>query len=658
MTGVVLRLLVGLVPLLAVLAAVAFLAAGTRRRWLGPAMAACGVAVLLLATIALAGGGAAEGFSVKLGFAVAPGAAPSGLRFAIDGLSGFFLLPLGLAMLAGGVWGLGERRFVGRPAESPLPALLAAGLLLALLAADPWPMLFGAALAVLAAILLLGARAGEGAAPGMTRSFGVQAMLGVLCLAAGLVLLSTTAGAGFADIRLAGVDGARGAWAVLLLMVGGAVFAGLAPFHAWLPRNIAGAGPHAPDAMTAILLTAGLSRFGFYVLIRGLFDLAGPAPAIWWALPLLAAGSVGAVLSARQACAATDLARGFGALSAAQNGAIGIGLAVALAARANDLAPLASLALGAVLLQLLAQAVGSILLLLAGFSIEQEAGTRRLDLLGGLGLLMPVTTLCVLVGAMSLVALPPSAGFAGFWLLAQSVVAAPRLAGWGFVGLGLADSGLGGLAVQLCFLAGALALATTMGLALVAGLRLVGIACLGRTRSARAAGAAEARPPARATLVGLAGLLGAIGLFPGAILALAEPTLQQLLGSGLGPRIGWFGIAAGDDRPGYAPVLLIVLLAICLAGCLLLARRWGVGSARHAPAWDGGIAAPPPWMSCGDPLTQAGSADPVAPVAAAFVPPMPPGWAGLRQYFRRPAISAGGLLVGTVLLLLAWLALA
>jgi NADH:ubiquinone oxidoreductase subunit 5 (subunit L)/multisubunit Na+/H+ antiporter MnhA subunit len=281
-------------------------------------------------------------------------------------------------------------------------------------------------------------------------------------------------------------------------------------------------------------------------------------------------------------------------------GLIAIGLAIALAARASDLGPLARLALAGALLHILMHAAFKTLLFLGAGSAQLAAGTRRLDRLGGLVLRMPVTTACMLVGALSLAGLPPSAGFASEWVLLQSVLATPRL---------------GGLGLQTLFAVVAAIMAMAVALSAAAAIRLLGVGFLGRPRSPRAAGAAEVPGPSRWALAGLAGLIGVMGLIPGPLLRLLDPVLRQLLEVGLDGRAGLLIVSPQADLPGYAALGITFLLLVCLAGVLLTVRRWMAGGQRRGAAWDGGFAAPPAWLPFGDPATQYSAASFAQPLA-------------------------------------------
>jgi NADH:ubiquinone oxidoreductase subunit 5 (subunit L)/multisubunit Na+/H+ antiporter MnhA subunit len=211
--------------------------------------------------------------------------------------------------------------------------------------------------------------------------------------------------------------------------------------------------------------------------------------------------------------------------------------------------------------------------------------------LGGLIQRMPITAACLLLGAACLAGLPPGAGFAGEWMLLQSVMGAVRLGGLG-------------LQIVICVLAACLVLA--MALAAAAALRLVGVVLLGRPRSAEAAEAVETGPPTRWALLCLAVPVVLIGFLPGSVLALTEPALRALVGAGLAERAGLLGVSPLAEAPGYAPLGVLLLLVLAALLTVFVLRVRAVQGHRTGPAWDGGFGAPPPWLPFGDPLTQYG----------------------------------------------------
>jgi formate hydrogenlyase subunit 3/multisubunit Na+/H+ antiporter MnhD subunit len=463
-------------------------------------------------------------------------------------------------------------------AVAPLPVCVA-GLGLAVLAADGLACGTGLAMAG-GAIWAMGPADRTGAA-----------LLGVALLAAAAVIAAA---------------GAPPPVVLLAALLGPGALAGLVPLHAWFaPAHRAPS--HNAITHAAALLSGAAVPVAIYLMLRLLFRPIGAAPPEWWGLPLLALGATsvaaGGLGVARRAELDTALAAG----TVRQTGLTAIGLGIALVARASDLPAATAMALGAVLLLAALQAVcGTLLALLAG-AIRQGAGTRRLDRLGGLVHRMPTSTACLLAGLFGVAALPPGAGFAAIWLLFQALLALPRA---------------GDLAFQilLCALAAVLGLAAALASAGL--LRLVGVVCLGRPRTPRAAAADEVTRRARRPLLALATTAMLLGVFVGPLLRwLADAPIRTLIGTDLGPRASLLGLAPGAESPGYAALPLASLLLLAAGLVLWLRRLRGVQSNRvSGPAWEDGFAAPPAWLPFGNPATQSAGAGFVPMVIPAAAP--------------------------------------
>jgi formate hydrogenlyase subunit 3/multisubunit Na+/H+ antiporter MnhD subunit len=534
---------------------------------------------LLLDLAFLLGGAVPCSLTLPVGL---PGA---GLSLGLDGLSAFFLLPLLLV-------GAAAAATLDAPDEAadstPCFPVFIGAMALTMLAADAFSLLLGFALAALAAFALVLTHPHEAGVRAAALSGLGMAAFGAASLVAALALLAHPVADGldfrFAAMRAHPPEGWRAALVLVLVLIGAGSRAGLAPLHAWLPPTLA-----VVPAPVSALLAGAMTNMALYVLVRVLFDLCGPAQPGWWAAPLLLFGAASALLGGLGANIEGDMKRVLAGTTIAHVGLIAIGLGVALAARAADLSPLASLALGGALLLALAHGLFATLLFLAAGAVQQGAGSRRLERLGGLIHRMPITTACVLAGAACLAALPPGSGFAGVWTLFQALLGAPHV---------------GGLTMPTLIAVVAMLMALAVALAAAAAVRLVGVAFLGRPRSPRAAAADEAGPATRAALIGLAGLGFAIGLFPGAVLALANPALRLLASLGMEGRIDALSIAPHADAPGYAAPVVAALLVLAFALVLWLLRTRATGGHRVGPAWEDGFDPPPPWLPFGDPLTQ------------------------------------------------------
>lgn len=577
-----------------------------------------------------------------------------GATLSLDPLSGLFLLPMltgAGACCLGRVEPAGRRgRGAGAVATVGLPCCLAA-LLLTCLAGDGFTLVLAAATVPAAAALcshgpargpggvqeghrpgspgaapsrddanprgtepggtgaMHGTGAVEGAARGMARLLlGVVldpvagSVLAGLCLAVAVALLVPSggllAGPMFAAIRAHPPEGWRATAVLGCSLLGTARLCGLCP-HPGRNESAAGlaAGADAqgvsevtPGAAAALATAVPLA--GLYVLARLLLDLCGAATPLWWGVPVLAAGSAAVAAGGLRAATAARLEGIVEGVVAGAGGIAVAGLGVALVARGADLPLLAALALGGTGLLVLAQGPLVALLVLLMAAVGRAAGSTTLARLGGLLGRMPVAGACLLVAAASVARLPVSAGFPGGWMVAEALLQAPRL-----------DGPWLGVALAVALVAGACGTA----LFAAAALRLVGTALLGRPRSPRGAAAGDVVAPERQVLVALAAVLGAIGVAPPLALALAGPAVAQLsLVVPEGAASAAWTVSPLRDGAGYAALPLAGLVAVA-AGALAWAmwRRMARGTVERR-GWEGGFAAPPPWLPFGDPATQLG----------------------------------------------------
>ncbi len=587
MSGLTLPVLVtvmaGLLALVPVSAAI-----GPRLALIGTAiLAALGTATILVHLLA---GAPPTTLTLPVGLA------GQSTILALDGLSALFtLIVLAVAAMAALAACDDAHPWPTAPA---LPGF-AAGMLLCLLASDAFALVAGFELMSVASFVLVATHHTEEGVQSAARLYAGMAALSGLCLIAALALLAPN-GASFAAMRTGGVEPWRATLVLALALLGPGAKAGLVPLHVWLPPAHAAA-----PAPVSALMSAAMTKVALYVLIRLVFDLAGSGNPLWWGLPLIALGIAGAVLGALRANMEMDIKTILACSTVENIGLITLGLGLALAARGADLAPLARLAAGAALLHSLAHAGFKSLLFLGAGAVLHQAGSRALAKLGGLAKAMPITVACLLLAAASLAGLPPSAGFAGEWLLFQSVIGAVRLGGIG-------------LQVMACVVAAMLALATA--LAASAALRLAGVALLGRPRSAAAAAATDPGPALRWAMLLPALAVTLIGLAPGLVLALAQPALAVMLRTAPDDTLSILALQAGDHAQLYAPLLIAALLAAFLVLITQLLRRHAVQGARGGPLWDCGYGDPPAWQPFGDPAAQYGGASFAQPLRRVLGP--------------------------------------
>lgn len=512
---------------------------------------------------------------------------------ALDGLSAWFLLLLGLSGTAASLYALGAPAMPAR-ALPPYPLFLA-GMALTLLAGDAFTLLLGFELMSLASWALVAAEHGREENRRAARLYLTFGALSGACLIPAFGLLAGSAGtADFAAIRAAAPpEGWRAAAILALGLAGAGAKAGLVPLHGWLPL----AHPAAPSHVSA-LMSGAMTKVALYVLARLVLDLCGPAQPSWWGLPLLAAGAASALLGALRANLEDDTKTLLACSTIENVGFVTIGLGLALAFRGADLGPLAALAAGAALLHALNHGIFKTLLFLVAGAVAHAAGSRSLERLGGLIHAMPATAACALVGAAAAASLPPLSGFASEWLLLQAL-----LAGWR----------VQEIAFQVSVAAAAAVAAMAAALAAAAMVRMVGLAFLGRPRVPRGAGAHEAPRLERWALIGPAALTVLLGLFPGALLDLAAPAVGALLGpsgaAAVPARAAGLALgAAGEGGAAYAPLGAALLLALLGAALWWGVRRRSPLPVQYGPVWNCGFIDPPPHLPFGDPLTQPGGA--------------------------------------------------
>lgn len=220
-------------------------------------------------------------------------------------------------------------------------------------------------------------------------------------------LYFTTGSLNMADVAglLRGIEGNEAVLAALaLIVVGLGVKMALFPMHVWLPE----AHSYAPPAVAA-LLAAVQVKVAAYALIRILYGVFGVE---WVTVDVPVAelltwfGAAGVVAGSVMAIRQRDLKRLLAYSTVAQLGYLGIG--IGLGTRA---------AIVAALFQVLSHAVmKSCLFFIAGGLIDRS-GIKEIPRLAGLGRRMPILATCLTVAGVSMVGLPPTAGFFAKWYL-------------------------------------------------------------------------------------------------------------------------------------------------------------------------------------------------------------------------------------------------
>ena len=440
--------------------------------------------------------------------------------------------------------------------------VFAAGMALALAAADAFTLIFGFELMSAASWLLVL----RGDAKPATLYIGI-ASFSAACLIPALFLPPSSI-------------------AFLLVLLGAGAKAGLAPLYSWLPR----AHP-APPAGVSALMSGGMVKVALYVLIRYAFIGFAPAAQPWWGNVLIAMGIVSVVVGALRAMLETEMKILLACSTVEHAGLIAVGLGIGLRAKAMGDPGLATLGLQAALLCAVAHALFKPLLFIGAGEVKHATGTTSLNWLGGLMRGQPRLGGLMLLGAAGMAALPFGPGFAPEFLLFHAVIMA---------------AGTGGILARIGFTALLAALGLSAALALGAAVRLIGIGFLGRPRTLQAAAGEDARPGPFLGMALLAGLAVPVALLPGAILTLMLPVLRELV-----PQASLQPLA-------YAPLTLLLLAGLVALAAGFLLRRFGTPGTREVPAWNGGCGRPPVWLPFGDPMTQPSATGFAQPIARAI----------------------------------------
>ncbi len=230
-----------------------------------------------------------------------------------------------------------------------------------------------------------------------------------------------------------------GAMAVLLVLVGFGFKIAAVPFHQWAPDVYEGA-----PAPVAAWIATGSKLASVVALMKVLSQSLGP----YASRPesLTSPGWVGLVAAVAAttmtygnfaALAQTNLKRMLAYSSIAHAGYLLVGVLAAVV----SVDP--SSAAGAVLFYLVVYSFTNLGAFALAAWLFRDGGTERIDDLDGLGARSPLLAVCVVVLMLSLIGLPPFAGFFGkLFMFMQALNAAPqhRLTFLWLVGLGLLNS--------------------------------------------------------------------------------------------------------------------------------------------------------------------------------------------------------------------------
>jgi len=197
--------------------------------------------------------------------------------------------------------------------------------------------------------------------------------------------------------------------AFVCLAIAALAKAGGFPLHTWVP-------PFAKEAPVEAVafMPASLDKIlGIYLLARMVTSLFAVTTAVH--LVLITLGTVTVITAVMMALIQHNGRRllGYHAVSQVGYMIMGVGSGSALAFAGG-------------LFHLLNNAIYKSSLFLTLGSVEKKTGSHELDDLGGLGALMPVTSLAGLISALSISGIPPFNGFFSKWMIYQGLLEKAR----------------------------------------------------------------------------------------------------------------------------------------------------------------------------------------------------------------------------------------
>lgn len=225
--------------------------------------------------------------------------------------------------------------------------------------------------------------------------------VGAVILLLGFLTIGLTVGSfDFEDISESSIPQNLVLFSAISIVIGLGVKLAAFMFHIWLPY-VHGAAPTPISALLSPVMI-GIGAYGIFRLVVEFLPMQFADLAIWlhiWGLVTMIYGGAMALMQ-------DDIKRLFAYSSVSQMGYLLFGIGT-----------YSLLGLAGAEMMYITHALGKgILFMMAGVLIV-KVGTRSISKLGGLASKMPITAVCAIIGALTIMGVPPTSGFMGEWIL-------------------------------------------------------------------------------------------------------------------------------------------------------------------------------------------------------------------------------------------------
>jgi len=230
--------------------------------------------------------------------------------------------------------------------------------------------------------------------------------VGAVILLLGFLAIGLNAGSfNFADIKEHGIPQNILALAAVGIIIGLGVKMAAFVVHIWLP-HVYRAAPTPLNALSSGAML-GVGAYGFFRLLIMLLPGEYSHFALFLNLWGLATMMYGGIMALVQ----DDIRKLFAYSSISQMGYIifGIGSASALGLSGAEM-------------MFVSHSLGKVLLFMMVGAIVLQVGTRSITKMGGLAGKMPITAVCAMIGALTIMGVPPTSGFMAEWTMFYGVL--------------------------------------------------------------------------------------------------------------------------------------------------------------------------------------------------------------------------------------------